>query len=114
MWTAHGEDGQATVELVAALPALVAIALLAWQAVVAGEAWWLASAAAREAARAEAIGGDSRAAAVAVLPGGLRSGLSVSRSGGEGSVRVRLAVPPVFAGIHVGSVTVRAAMEPQS
>ena len=37
------EDGQATVELVAVLPVLGLVVLLAWQAVVAGQTWWLAT-----------------------------------------------------------------------
>jgi hypothetical protein len=103
-----GEDGQATVELVAVLPVLGLVALLAWQAVVAGQTWWLASVAARDGARAVALGGDPVAAARRVLPGA-----RLVRSGGDG-VRVRAAVPPVFAGLRFGSVTVRARMEPQS
>jgi hypothetical protein len=111
MWKVRarsGEDGQATVELVAVLPVLGLVVLLAWQAVVAGQTWWLASAAAREGARASALGGDPVVAARRVLPGA-----RLVRSGSDG-VRVRAAVPPVFAGLRFGSVTVRARMEPQS
>lgn len=113
MWIARGEDGQASVELVALLPVLVGIVLLAWQALVAGEAWWLAGSAAREAARASAVGGDARAAAAGVLPAPLRRELRV-RPDGDAGVSVRVAVPSVLAGVRVGSVTVRARMEPQS
>jgi hypothetical protein len=111
MWKARagsGEDGQATVELVAVLPVLGLVALLAWQAVVAGQTWWLASAAAREGARASALGGDPVAAARSVLPGA-----RLVRTDADG-VLVRAAVPAVFAGLRFGSVTVRARMEPQS
>ena|SRR5437868_7117784 len=111
MWrlrAGSGEDGQATVELVAVLPVLALVALLAWQAVVAGQTWWLASVAAREGARTAALGGDGAAAARRVLPGA-----RVVGDGGDG-VRVRAAVPPVFAGLRFGSVTVRARMAPQS
>lgn len=111
MWKARagsGEDGQATVELVAVLPVLGLVLVLAWQAVVAGQTWWLASAAAREGARASALGGDPVAAAGRVLPGARVEG------SGAGGVRVRAAVPPVFGGLRFGSVTVRARMEPQS
>jgi hypothetical protein len=111
MWklrAGRGEKGQATVELVAVLPVLGLVALLAWQAVVAGQTWWLAGAAAREGARASALGGDPVAAARRVLPGA-----RLSRDGADG-VRVRAAVPAVFAGLRFGSVTVRARMEPQS
>jgi hypothetical protein len=116
MWIARGEDGQATVELVALLPALALVAALAWQALLAGETWWLAGAAAREGARAHALGGDAGAAARGTLPPGLRGGLRVAtsaESGGSG-VRVRLAVPSVIPGARLGSVSVRARMEPQS
>ncbi|MCW3023755.1 MAG: pilus assembly protein, partial [Conexibacter sp.] len=51
MVRARGEEGQAAVELVALLPVLALVAALAWQSVVAGQAWWMAGAAAREAAR---------------------------------------------------------------
>src|SRR3954451_8950233 len=107
-----GEDGQAAVELVALLPALAVVGLLCWQLLVAGEAWWLAGAAARDAARASAVGADPRAAARAVLPGGLRRGLRVDA--GEAGVRVRLDVPAVVGGFDLGSLSVRAAMEAQS
>lgn len=110
MWKARagsGEDGQATVELVAVLPVLGLVLVLAWQAVVAGQTWWLASAAAREGARVSALGGDPVAAARRVLPG-----VGLTRDGADG-VRVRAAVPPVFGGLRFGSVTVRARMEPQ-
>jgi hypothetical protein len=112
MWKARagdGEDGQATVELVAVLPVLGVVALLAWQAVLAGQTWWLAGAAARAGARASAIGDDAGAAAREVLPGARLSG-----DGAGGGVRVRAEVPPVIAGLRFGSVTVRARMEPQS
>ena len=111
MWKARagsGEDGQATVELVAVLPVLGLVVLLAWQAVVAGQTWWLASAAAREGARASALGGDPVAAARRVLPG-VRADARWCRRRA-----VRAAVPPVFGGLRFGSVTARARMEPQS
>ena len=116
MWIARGEDGQASVELVAVLPLIAGLALLAWQALVAGEAWWLAGSAAREAARASALGADPRAAAERVLPDGLERGLRVrvEDGSGRGAVAVRVRVPSVLAGARLGSVTVRARMEPQS
>ena len=113
MVRARGEDGQAAVELVAVLPMLALVAALAWQSVLAGQAWWLAGAAAREAARAQALGGDPGSAARGVLPGALRDGVRVRRHGD--GVALRLAIPVVLASrASLGAVTVRARMEPQS
>jgi hypothetical protein len=116
MARSRAEDGQASIELVALLPLLGVVAMVAWQGVVAGQAWWMASAAAREAARAEAVGGDPVAAARGVLPGALRGGVSVVRDGaGEGDgVRVRLVVPVVLGHASLGTITARARMEPQA
>jgi hypothetical protein len=113
MADAREEDGQASVELVALLPMLVLVGLLAWQGVVAGQAWWMAGAAAREAARARALGGDPEAAARGVLPGALRGGVRVMRDGD--GVRLRLSVPVVLRGrASLGTISARARMEPQS
>jgi|SRR5690349_11819936 pilus assembly protein CpaE len=114
MRMARGEEGQASVELVALLPLLVVIALAAWQAVVVGEAWWMVGSAAREAARAAALGGDATAAARHVVPGRLRAGLKVKTDDKTGGVVVRLAVPRVVGGARLGSVSGRARMEPQA
>src|SRR5437763_11737599 len=88
--------GQATVETVALLPLLAVVAGLAWQALVAGQAVWLAGGAARAAARAVAIGADGAAAARGSLPAGLRAGVRV-RADGDG-VRVAVPVPLVLSG----------------
>jgi hypothetical protein len=115
MARSHGQDGQASVEFVALLPLLALVALLAWQAVVAGQAWSMAGAAAREAARARALGADPEAAARSVLPGALRGGVQVARDGDTGGVRLRLAVPVVLVGgASLGTITTRARMEPQA
>jgi hypothetical protein len=112
MARSRAEDGQASIELVALLPLLGVVAMVAWQGVVAGQAWWMASAAAREAARAVAVGGDPVGAARGVLPGALRGGVSVVRDGD--GVRVRLAVPVVVGRGTLGTITARARMEPQA
>ena len=75
---ARREDGQAAVELVALLPLLALLALAAWQAVVAGQAAWLAAGAARASARAAAVGHDPAAAARRSLPPALERGLRVT------------------------------------
>jgi Flp pilus assembly protein TadG len=107
-----GEDGQSTVEFVALLPVLVGVALLAWQVLLVGESWWLASAAARDGARASALGGDARSAALGVLPSRLRSGARVSET--SAGLRIRVRIPAVVAGLDLGSVTAEASMERQS
>jgi TadE-like protein len=86
------EPGQAAVELVAVLPLVLLAGLLAWQLVLAGHTAWLCANAARVAARAEAVGGDPRAAARSALPGPLEGGLRVERVR-AGVVRVRVRVP---------------------
>ena len=53
------EAGQATVELVALLPLMVALLAALWQVALVGYAEWAASAAARAAARAAALAAHS-------------------------------------------------------
>src|SRR5437588_30349 len=93
----RSESGQASVELVALLPLVAVIALGLWQAVVTGQAAWLAASSARAAARASAVGGNPRAAAAGVLPNALRHGLRVDLPSG-GTARVRVRVPLVVTG----------------
>src|SRR4051794_10234128 len=93
----HSDDGQAAVEFVALLPLLALLAALLWQAAVAGQAIWLASAAARGAARAEAVGTDTRAAALRALPPGLEAGAQVKRRS-EGTVEVEVPVRAIIGG----------------
>ena len=109
----RGERGQATVELVSLLPLMAVFAALLWQAVVAGQAVWLAGSAARAAARANAVGGDSRAAARSVLPARLRRGVVVSERGDEG-VRVWVAIPSVVGSRRLGKVSAQAQMQDQT
>jgi hypothetical protein len=91
------QRGQASIELLGVLPAVLLAALAAWQIVLAGYTAWLAGNAARVAARADAVGRDPEAAARGALPARLRRGLIVSaRSGGRIDVRVR--VPIVIEG----------------
>src|SRR3954447_7833872 len=95
----RSERGQATVELVAIVPAFVVACAIAWELVLAGHTAWLTAGAARAAARAVAVGGDGRAAARRALPASLSRGLLVS-SAGKGRVTVRVAVPLVVPGWH--------------
>lgn len=83
------ERGQATVELVAALPALLLAALVALQLLAAGYAMTLADGAAEAGALGLASGGSAAEAARAALPGWLEGDVSVAVHGGEVEVRLR-------------------------
>ena len=91
----RSESGQTTVEFVGVLPLVAIVAFALWQAMVAGQAVWLAGSSARAAARASAVGGDARAAAAELLPRSLRHDLRVDTPSG-GTVRVRIGVPSVI------------------
>jgi hypothetical protein len=92
------ESGQATVELVAGLPALLLAALLALQLLVAGYALTLADGAAEAGALALAAGRPASAAVRSALPGWATDDVAVSVRGGEVSVRLRPPSPlPAFA-----------------
>jgi hypothetical protein len=109
----RGEGGQATVELVALLPVLAIVGMLVWQSVVAGQALWLAGAAARAAARAVAVGAEPLPAARRALPPSLEPGLVVERPAG-GGVRVAIRVPAVLGGRHLTTVRAGAGFPAQS
>jgi hypothetical protein len=83
------EDGQATVELVAAVPALLLAALVSLQLLAAGYALTLADGAAEAGALALAEGGSATEAARQALPGWAEDDVSVSVEGEEVSVRLR-------------------------
>ena len=87
------ERGQASIELVAALPLVVLLGALVWQLALAGQAAWLTAGAARSAARAEIVGRSPAAAARSALPQSLERGLEVKRLG-EGRVRVSVREQP--------------------
>jgi hypothetical protein len=113
----HGgerQGGQASVELVALLPLLAVIGGVLWQIAVAGQAVWLAGAAARAAARAVAVGGDAPAAARGALPPRLEHGLRVTATGDRGAVRVAVRVPSVLTGGSLTTVSGTAAFPDQA
>jgi hypothetical protein len=83
------EEGQATVELVAALPALLLAALLALQLLVTGYTLTLADGAAEAGALALAAGHPAVAAARDALPDWAEDEVDVSVSGGRVTVRLR-------------------------
>jgi hypothetical protein len=89
----RGQAGQASVEMVAALPAVLLVGLVVWQFALAGHTTWACANAARVGARAAVVGADAEAAARTALPEGLHRGLRVGDEGGE--VRVRVRVPLV-------------------
>jgi hypothetical protein len=89
----RGESGQATVELVGALPLIAAVALAVCQVLGAGLARELADHAAEAGAVASLQDADPAQAARRALPGWARSRVSVSVSGAAVRVRVR---PPTL------------------
>jgi pilus assembly protein CpaE len=91
------ECGQASIELLGVLPAVLLAMLAAWQFALAGHASWLAANAARVGARAEVVGRDPERAASRALPSHLRQGLGVKSRGG-GRVDVRVRIPLVWKG----------------
>lgn len=105
----HAQRGQASIETVVLLPVLVALTFAVWQAALAGWALVSAQSAARAAARAALAGSPPRPAALAALPGSLRSGARVEDSGGKVTVRVHIpAVLPGFdAGLSASAAEVR-------
>ena len=110
------KHGQASVELVALLPLMAVLAALLWQAVVVGQAVWLAGSAARAAARASAIGADAKAAARRVLPDRLERGLVVrpATTGAGDGVRVAIAIPAVVGSGRLTTVSARARLQDQT
>jgi hypothetical protein len=100
---AHGEEGTASVELVAVIPFLLLALLVAAQIALAGQALWSAGVAARAGARAAAVGGDASTAARSALPPSMRDGAKVDDDDG---VAVRVEVPrliPALPELRVGA-----------
>jgi hypothetical protein len=87
----RSEQGQSSVELVAALPFVLLVGAVVWQCALAGHTAWLAAHAARAGARAEVVDGDVKAAVRSVLPAELEHGLEVGRR--DGRVRVGVELP---------------------
>lgn len=83
------EEGQSTVELVAALPALLLAGLLALQLLVAGYSLTLADGAAEAGALALASGRPAVAAARDAVPDWAEEDVDVSVEGGRVTVRLR-------------------------
>ena len=84
-----GTSGQAAVELVAALPALLLAALVSLQLLAAGYAMTLADGAAEAGALALASGASAADAARGALPGWAKDSVAVTVEGGKVTVRLR-------------------------
>jgi len=90
------EAGQATVELVAALPALALAGLIALQFGLAGYSMTLADGAAEAGALALAAGRPAKTAVREALPGWAEAAAEVSVEGGRVAVRLRPPSPIPF------------------
>jgi hypothetical protein len=93
----RGCTGQASVELLAGLPALLLAGLIAFQLLATGYALTLADGAAEAGALARAAGADPEDAAREALPGWAGDRVDVSEEGGE--VRVELHPPSPISGL---------------
>ena len=83
------ERGQASVELLGALPVLLLLGAVVLQLLAIGYSATLAGSAAEAAALAVAGGGDGAKAARAAVPGWSRAGMRVQAAGGRVEVRLR-------------------------
>jgi hypothetical protein len=97
------ERGQATVELVAALPALLLAGYVAFQLLAAGYSLTLADGAAEAGALALASGRPAAKAARDALPGWAANEVDVSVRGGRVTVRLR---PPALSAAIAQRLTV--------
>ena len=88
------ERGQASVELLGTIPAVLLVAAVVWELALAGHTAWLCANAARAGARAHLVGESAAGAARSALPRSLRRGMRVEERP-DGSVRVRVRVPLV-------------------
>src|SRR6478736_4061272 len=91
------ERGQATVELIAAIPLLLAAGAIALQLLLAGYALTLADGAAEAGALALAAGRPARSAAEDSLPSWAEGRAEIAVHGGE--VTVRLAPPSLLTAV---------------
>jgi len=105
----RGEEGTASVELVAVVPFLLLALVAAAQIALAGQALWSAGVAARAGARAALVGGEATAVARAALPPSLRRGAKVEDDKG---VRVRVEVPRLFPSLPSIRVSASSGLEP--
>ena len=83
------QNGQASVELIAGIPALLLAGLLALQLLAVGYSLTLADGAAEAGALAVAVGRDAEPAVDEALPGWAESRVDVEVRGGEVAVELR-------------------------
>src|SRR3954452_10572407 len=88
-WAMAAERGQASLELLGALPVVLLLGAVLLQLLAVGYSATLAGSAAEAGALAVASGGDAVAAARASVPGWSRAGMRVNAAGGRVSVRMR-------------------------
>jgi hypothetical protein len=105
------ESGQASVELVAVLPALLLCALVAVQLAIVGYGLWSSAAAARAGARAAYVEGNANRAARSAVPAALRRGAEV-REGRH--VAVALASPSLVPGLDAPTARARTNLDPEA
>jgi len=86
---ARAAGGQASLELLAMVPAMVAGAMIALQLAITGYSLHLADGAAEAGALAVAAGTDPKRAVQAAMPGWAAGGMDVSVGGGRVEVSVR-------------------------
>lgn len=105
----HTRRGQAAVELVALLPAVVLLALIGWHIALAAHTWIAAGSAARAGARAHEVGAGHERAARSAL-GGRALGVEARvDSAGRTHIEVRVLAPRAAPWLPAISVRGRAA-----
>lgn len=112
----RADRGSMAVELVAVVPLLVLVTILCVEGFLAASAAGAAQKAARDGARAATLGQDGAAAALASLPGWVRSPRVTTGAAAEPGCagtcfRVEVEVPLVVPGFSTGLVTVARSAE---
>ena len=114
---AKRQSGQASVELLAILPALILCVIVAAHVLPSGWALWSAADAARIGARADHVGGEGSEAARDALPTPLRpaAGKRSERQveSGEKGVSVEVDVPGLLPGVEASRIGAAARLEPE-
>lgn len=91
----RSQRGQGLVELVALVPVLLFVVMLAWEVSSGGYTWILAGGAARAGARAAEVGASPQEAVRSVLPLRYERGSVVIQPRGDLGLRVHLLAPPL-------------------